>query len=66
MITFLVTIISLIICFVKTKEPSPCLDPCLDNFAFALVYGMEGPEGNGYPNPEIIDGILSYLQTAAS
>lgn len=27
MITFLVTIISLIICFVKTKEPSPCLPP---------------------------------------
>lgn len=26
-----------------------------------MNYGMEGPEGKGYPNPEIIEGILNYL-----
>lgn len=32
-----------------------------DNFALTMNYGMEGPEGKGYPNPEIIEGILNYL-----
>ena len=43
-------------------DPEECL---ADNFAYALVYGLDGPEGKGYPNPEIIDEILSYLKTAA-
>lgn len=40
-------------------DPEECL---ADNFSFALVYGMKGPNGNGYPNPEIIEGILNYLK----
>jgi hypothetical protein len=33
-----------------------------DNFGFALTYGMDGPKGDGYPNPEIIEGILASLE----
>lgn len=44
-------------------DPEECM---ADNFALALVYGLDGPEGNGYPNPEIIDAILSCLKTAGS
>ena len=33
-----------------------------DSFFFALVYGMDGPDGEGYENPEIITGILDYLK----
>ncbi|MBQ1492348.1 MAG: hypothetical protein IIZ39_10350 [Blautia sp.] len=40
-------------------DPKKCL---ADNFAMAMFFGMEGPEGEGYPSPEIIDGILSYLR----
>jgi hypothetical protein len=40
-------------------DPEECM---ADNFSFAMCYGMDGPEGNGYPNPEIIEGILSYLR----
>lgn len=40
-------------------DPEECM---ADNFAYALCYGMDGPEGEGYPNPEIIEGILSYLR----
>lgn len=40
-------------------DPEECL---ADNFSYALLYGMDGPGGFGYPNPEIIEGILSYLQ----
>ena len=42
-------------------DPEECM---ADNFSFALVYGLDGPDGKGYPNPEIIDGILSCLKTA--
>ena len=38
-------------------DPEECM---ADNFAYAMEYGMEGPDGQGYPNPEIIEGILSY------
>lgn len=40
-------------------DPEECL---ADNFACALVYGMDGPDGEGYENPEIISGILDYLK----
>lgn len=32
------------------------------NFAFALTYGMNGPGGNGYASPEIIEKIVQYLK----
>ena len=40
-------------------DPEECM---ADNFANAMLYGMDGPEGKGYPNPEIVEGILSYLK----
>ena len=39
-------------------DPEECM---ADHFALTMNYGMEGPEGKGYPNPEIIEGILNYL-----
>ncbi len=39
-------------------DPEECM---ADNFSFAVLYGMEGPGGKGYPNPEIIEGILKAL-----
>ena len=33
-----------------------------DTFKYAVIYGMDGPEGNGYANPEIIEAIGKYLQ----
>ena len=32
-----------------------------DNFGYTLAYGMDGPKGDGYPNPEIIEGIMDFL-----
>ena len=32
-----------------------------DNFGYLFAYGMEGPEGKGYPNPEIITSIEDKL-----
>ena len=39
-------------------DPEECM---ADNFGYALTYGMDGPTGDGYPNPEIIEGILAIL-----
>lgn len=39
-------------------DPEECM---ADNFSYAMVYGMDGFDGEGYPNPEIIEGILTYL-----
>lgn len=39
-------------------DPEECM---ADNFAYAMAFGMEGPTGEGYPNPEIIEGILAYF-----
>ncbi len=39
-------------------DPEECL---ADNFSYAVIYGDQGPEGNGYPNPEIISAIGEYL-----
>lgn len=41
-------------------DPEECM---ADNFAYALVYGMDGPNGEGYPSPGIIEGILAYIST---
>ena len=40
-------------------DPEECL---ADNFSYAMLYGMKGPSGNGYPNPEIIEGIIGYVK----
>lgn len=48
------------------KNTSYVIDPeeCMaDNFAYTLAYGKDGPGGNGYPNPEIIEGIMTHLST---
>ena len=39
-------------------DPEECL---ADNFSYAVIYGEQGPNGNGYPNPEIIEAITAYL-----
>ncbi len=40
-------------------DPEECM---ADNFSFAMAYGLDGKDGEGYPTPEIIEGILSYLR----
>ena len=39
-------------------DPEECM---ADNFSYAVLYGMEGPEGTGYPNPEIIEAVINSL-----
>ncbi len=39
-------------------DPEECM---ADNFCFALCYGLDGLDGSGYPNPEIIEAILAWL-----
>lgn len=39
-------------------EPKECM---ADNFAFAMLYGEEGKNNQGYPNPEIIQGIIDIV-----
>ncbi len=39
-------------------DPEECM---ADNFAFAMCYGMEGRDGQGYPNPEIISGVIGMV-----
>ena len=40
-------------------DPEECM---ADNFSYAVIYGPEGPGGNGYPTQDIIDGIVDYLE----
>jgi hypothetical protein len=40
-------------------DPEECM---ADNFAYAMLYCMKGNDGNGYPNPEIIQGIIDNLK----
>ena len=40
-------------------DPEECM---ADNFSFAIAFGMDGYDGEGYPNPEIIEGIMDYLK----
>lgn len=39
-------------------DPEECM---ADNFGYLLAYGMDGPDGKGYPNPEIITSIEDRL-----
>ena len=40
-------------------DPEECM---ADNFAYAIVYGLNGQDGKGYNSPEIIEGIIDYLK----
>ena len=39
-------------------DPEECM---ADNFAYAMLFGMSGKDGKGYPNPEIIQGIIDAV-----
>ena len=39
-------------------DPEECM---ADNFAYAMLFGMRGKDGKGYPNPEIIQGIIDAV-----
>ena len=39
-------------------DPEECM---ADNFADAMQYGLNGRGGQGYPNPEIIQGVIRIL-----
>jgi len=39
-------------------DPEECM---ADNFGYLLAYGLDGPDGKGYPNPEIITSIEEVL-----
>ena len=32
-----------------------------DNFGYLIAYADDDPDGNGYPDPQIIDGIRQKL-----
>lgn len=40
------------------EDPEECM---ADNFSFAVTFGLEGPNGQGYNNPEIIEKIIEYM-----
>jgi len=40
-------------------DPEECM---ADNFAFAMFYGIHGKDGKGYPNPEIIQGVIDAVK----
>ena len=40
-------------------DPEECM---ADNFGYLIAYGLEGPDGKGYPNPEIITSIEDILK----
>lgn len=40
-------------------DPEECM---ADNFSYAMAFGLDGPNGDGYPNPEIIEAILAALK----
>lgn len=47
------------------KNTSYVIDPeeCMaDNFEYAMFYGMDGIDGQGYPNPEIIQGVIDIVR----
>ena len=39
-------------------DPEECM---ADNFAYAMYYGIDGQDGQGYPNPEIIRGVIDLV-----
>ena len=52
-----VAITMLIVAYVI--DPEECM---ADNFADAMQYGTDGGNGQGYPNPEIIQGIMEVVR----
>ena len=42
-----------------TTDPEECM---ANNFADAMQYGLRGRNGQGYPDPEIIQGIIDILR----
>lgn len=40
-------------------DPEECM---ADNFGYLIAYGLDGPDGKGYPNPEIITSIEDRLK----
>ena len=40
-------------------DPEECM---ADNFGFLLAYGMNGRDGSGYPDPEIIRSVEDILK----
>lgn len=40
-------------------DPEECM---ADNFGYLIAYGPDGPDGKGYPNPEIITSIEDILK----
>ncbi|MDO4483876.1 MAG: hypothetical protein Q4C54_05425 [Clostridia bacterium] len=41
------------------EDPEECM---ATNFSYAVVFGMELPNGGTYPSPEIIEGIIACMQ----
>ena len=39
-------------------DPEECM---AKNFSYAMYYGIEGKDGQGYPNPGIIQGIIDVM-----
>ena len=39
-------------------DPEECM---ADNFAYAMFYGIKGKDGKGYPDPEIIQGVIDAV-----
>ncbi len=39
-------------------DPEECM---ADNFAYAMLYGINGKDGQGYPDPEIIQGVIDIV-----
>lgn len=42
------------------NDPEECM---ADNFKYAMLYGIEGKNGNGYPNPEIVQGVIELMRS---
>ena len=40
-------------------DPEECM---ADNFSAAMQYGIDGEEGKGYPDPEIIQGVIDIVK----
>ena len=51
--------------YIKAENTDYTIDPeeCLaDNFKYAMYYGIDGWNGQGYPNPEIIQDIIDVMK----
>ena len=44
------------------EDPEECM---ATNFSYAVTFGMNGPDGQGYKTPEIIRNIIAYMQNGA-